>query len=108
MYLGIKTQPSCARAWVAAASAIIGSNDEGYNVVIDVENPVNHDERDNEVIKFVDSFLRAKDQNPIITVVNTIFPQSLYQQHGSPAFYDEYLKTYDKLTESKRWGRYFE
>jgi hypothetical protein len=38
MYRAIPTQPSCARAWVAAASAI-ASDGEAYNVVIDVEHP---------------------------------------------------------------------
>jgi hypothetical protein len=49
MYRGISTQRSCARAWVAAAAAIIEAGDEGYNIVIDVEDPCNHDDRDNEV-----------------------------------------------------------
>ena len=40
MYRAIQTQRSCARAWVAAASAIIETRDEGYNVVVDVEDPV--------------------------------------------------------------------
>ena len=108
MYLAIPTERSCARAWVAAASAIIETDDEGYNVVIDVEDPCTHDERDNEVINLIDRFLREHDKYPIVTVANTIFPQSLYVAHGSPGFYAEYLKEYDRLSETKRWGRYFE
>jgi len=107
MYLAIPTQQSCARAWVAAATAI-ASDVEAYNVVIDVEYPVNYDERDNEVFKLVDSFLKSRDQKPIATVVNTIFPQALYLQHGSPDFYDEYHKFFERLTTSKSWGRYFD
>jgi thymidylate synthase len=108
MYLGVTPQRSCARAWVAAASAIIKSGDEGYNVVIDVEDPWTHDANDNAVITLVDKFLKAHDENPIITVANTIFPQSLYEAHGSPAFYDVYHRDFDKLSDTKRWGRYFE
>lgn len=108
MYHCIPTQPSCARAWVAAASAIIETGDEGYNVVIDVEDPWAHDEQDNAVITLLDKFLREHGENPIITVANTIFPQSLYAAHGSPAFYDIYHRDFDKLSETKRWGRYFE
>jgi hypothetical protein len=107
MYLGIPTQKSCARAWVAAASAIIEAG-EGYNVVVDVVDPVTHDDKDNQVITFVDKFLKLHHENPIITVSNTIFPQSLYDAHGSPDFYAIEHRDYDKLTETKRWGRYFE
>src|SRR5262249_50042379 len=108
MYLGIPTQKSCARAWVAAASALIVHGDEAYNVVIDVEDPLTHDDHDNAVITLFDRFLKEHDENPIITVANTIFPQSLYQAHDSPAFYDVYLRDFDNLSETKRWGRYFE
>jgi hypothetical protein len=108
MYLGITPQRSCARAWVAAASALIESGNESYNVVIDVEDPWNHDDRDNAVITLVDKFLRAHDANPVVTVANTIFPQSLYQKYGSPDFYAVDHRDFDSLTKTKRWGRYFE
>ncbi len=108
MYIGIPTQQSCARAWVAAASSIIKKGDEGYNVVIDVENPCDHDASDNAVITLVDKFLKAHDENPIITVANTIFPQSLYEKYGAPEFYAIDHRDYDRLTSTRRWGRYFE
>src|SRR5438552_18750882 len=108
MYLDIPTQKSCARAWVAAASGVIARGDESYNVVIDVEDPWNHDDNDNAVITLVDKFLKAHDENPIITVANTIFPQALYEADGSPAFYDVYHRDVDKLSETKGWGRYYE
>jgi thymidylate synthase len=109
MYLGIPTQKSCARAWVAAASAIIETGDEGYNVVIDVADPITHDDKDNEVIALIDKFLKMQDQNPIITVSNTIFPQSLYDEHGSPEFYAISHRDFDKMSrETKLWGQYFD
>ena len=83
MYRGIPTKKSCARAWVAAAAAIIDTS-EGYNVVIDVGDPLTHDDKDNEVITLVDKFLKLHGQNPIVTVSNTIFPQSLYVKYGAP------------------------
>src|SRR5260370_28907503 len=107
MYLDVQTQPSCARAWVAASDRLINAGDEAYNVVIDVDDPTRFDERDNAAITLVDSFLRERDQLPIVTVANTIFPQALYREFGAPRFYEEYHKAYDKLT-TKRWGRYFE
>lgn len=108
MYRGIPTRVSCARAWVEAASSIIETDNEAYNVVIDVEDAWTHDEQDNAVIALVDRFLKKNDENPIITVANTIFPQSLYSAYGSPDFYDAYHRDFDRLSDTKRWGRYFE
>ena len=76
--------------------------------MIDVEDPWNHDERDNAVITLVDKFLRAHNATPVVTVANTIFPQSLYLKYGAPDFYAVYHRDFDRLTETKRWGRYFE
>jgi thymidylate synthase len=70
--------------------------------------PLTYDDDDNAVITLVDHFLKEHHENPIITVANTIFPQSLYKAHGSPAFYGVYLRDFDRLSETKRWGRYFE
>src|SRR4051794_19417802 len=107
MFTAIPTQPSSARAWVAAASAISAAVD-AYNVVIDVDNPTKFDDQDNAVIKLVDTFLRDRDLNSISTITNTIFPEALFRQHGSPKFYDVYhTEVYDKLT-TVRWGLYFE
>jgi hypothetical protein len=106
MFTAIPTQPTCARAWVAASSAISGPA-EAYNVVIDVDDPAKFDERDHAVITLVDTFLRDRDLNPISTITNTIFPDALYRKFGAPKFYDEYHKVYDKLT-TVRWGLYFE
>jgi hypothetical protein len=84
MYRGVKTEQSCARAWAAAASEIIRAGDEGYNVIIDVEDPVTHDDQDNQVITLVDKFLRTHNENPIVTVANTIFPLAIYHEFKSP------------------------
>lgn len=108
MFQPVQSQRSCARAWVAACETIIATNDEGYNVVIDVENPIDHDDQDNEVITLVDKVLKAHDKNPIITVANTIFPQSLYEAYGCPGMYEVYHRDFDRLSDTKRWGRYFE
>jgi thymidylate synthase len=106
MHINLDPQPTCPRAWVAAASAI-AKQGEGYNVIIGVDDPTKFDELDNQVIKLVDTFLREHKQAPIVTVVNTVFPSSLYRKFGPDAFIAEYHKVYEKLT-TKRWGRYFE
>lgn len=109
MYRGIQTQPSCARAWVAACNEIMKTGDEGYNIVIDVADPVTLDDKDHEAITLVDKFLKLYDKYPIITVANTIFPQSLLDAHGPTEFYKIYHRDFDALSaDSRRWGRYFD
>jgi hypothetical protein len=108
MYRGIEGM-SCARAWVAACESIIGTEDEGYNVVIDVADPVRHDAKDNAVITFVDKFLKRHKQNPVVTVANTIFPQALHDAHRTPDFYAAYHQAFDRYSrEAKNWGQYFD
>ncbi len=109
MYLSIQSESSCGRAWASAAQALINAGDEAYNVIIDVDDPSAHDDVDNAIISLVDDFLRDRNTHPIITVANTIFPQSLYEKFGSPQLFDEYFLGFDKLSSNtKRWGRYFE
>jgi hypothetical protein len=100
---------SCARAWLAACEAIIGTGGEGYNVAIDVADPARHDATDNGAIALVDTFLRRHGQNRIVTVANTIFPQALSEAHPAPALYGVYRRDFDKFShESKGWGQYFD
>ncbi len=106
MHINLDPQPSCARAWVAAARAIAKPG-EGYNVIIGVDDPLRLDGPDNEVVKLVDAFLRGRKQAPVSTVVNTLFPSALYRKFGADNFIAEYHKVYDRLT-TKRWGRYFD
>jgi thymidylate synthase len=109
MYKGIQTQSSCARAWVAACNEIMKTGDEGYNIVIDVADPVTLDDKDHEAITLADKFLKLYNKYPIITVANTIFPQSLLDAHGPTEFYKIYHRDFDTLSaDSRRWGRYFE
>lgn len=108
MFRGVEAR-SCGRAWAAACQSVMGTKDEGYNVVIDVADPVRHDAADNEAISLVDKFLKLYKQNPVVTVANTIFPQALYEAHGSPAFYGVYHRDFDRFSrEAKPWGQYFD
>lgn len=109
MYRGIPSRKSCAQAWITACESIISTHDEGYNVVIDVEDAFNHSDKDNEIISLVDKFLKKHEKaNPIITVANTIFPQSLLLTHGPKDFYKFYHRDLAKYSTTKNWGRYFE
>jgi thymidylate synthase len=108
MFRGIEAR-SCANAWAAACKSIMATKNEGYNVIIDVANPVKHDAKDNTAISLVDKFLKLHDQSPIVTVANTIFPQALYEAHGAPRFYEIFHRDFDRFSrEAKGWGQYFD
>ena len=112
MFLPRISQPSCSCAWLAASQAVYAlPGHEGHHVVIDVDNPVASSEQDAALVKAVDAFLGEHGgHDPVRTVSNTIFPQATYEAHGSPDFYDVYIKeVFPRLKRSPRdWGRYFE
>jgi hypothetical protein len=107
------SRPRPAEAWLAASQAVQAlPGHEGHHVVIDIEDPAGETERDCAVIAEVDAYLGEHSETGFLvrTVANTIFPQSTYEDHGAPAFYDVYIKkVFPKLKRSPRdWGRYFE
>lgn len=110
MYEPIPTQPTCARAWLAAAVKVKGVGGEAYNVVIDIADPLAEHNKDVAIIKKVDGFLRHHNVNSLSGVANTLFPQALLDRHGPEAFYgvyrDRVLPRMKKMT--RDWGRYFD
>jgi hypothetical protein len=87
MYVPIDPQPSSARAWVAAASAVKALGGEAYNVIIDIADPVIEDATDTAIIQEVDRYLRAHNTYSVATVANTIFPESTLRRYGPVDFY---------------------
>lgn len=110
MYIPIDPQPSSARAWVAAASAVKAAGGEGYNVIIDIADPVVEDATDTAIIQEVDRYLRAHNTYSVATVANTIFPGSTLRQHGPVDFYAAYReRVFPRMKRITRdWGRYFD
>lgn len=111
MYLGVPTQPSCALAWLAATQLVDAApGHEAHNVIVDVADPTTENALDKKLVVEVDTFLRTHELWPVQTVANTIFPQATYELHGSPEFYDVYLrKVFPRVKRSHGdWGRYFE
>src|SRR5437868_652877 len=110
MYLPIPPQPSNARAWVAASSAVQAAGGEAYNVIIDIENPLAEDVTDTTIIQTVDRYLRGRDSYPIATVANTIFPEATLRRYGPVDFYGAYReRVFPRMKRMTRdWGRYFD
>lgn len=111
MYLAIPSQqPSNARAWLSAITAINANNGEAHNVIVDIADPLAVSGPDAKILTTVDKFLRDHNVHSLSTIANTIFPQGLLEQHGPENFYsvyeDKVLPRMKKITHD--WGRYFE
>lgn len=109
MYLPIDPQPSCASAWLHATRAVNQRHGhEGQNVIIDVVDPLIVTDDDKIITSLVDHYLRDSGKYPVATVANTIFPQSIFARHGSPAFYEVYKNKILPRIAKDGWGRYFD
>jgi hypothetical protein len=110
VYLPVKPQLDCASAWLEAVRAVDARpGHEAYNVVIDVADPTAGATLAHPVVACVDDFLAARDKS-VETIANTIFPQTLYERYGYPAFIERFhTRVLPKVRSNKRWsGYYFE
>ena len=110
MYLPIESKLTCATAWLEATKSVEKlQNHEANNVIVDIQKPLLERPEDIQIVKSVDEFLRKSEKlMPLQSIANTIFPQALYQKHGSPEFYDVYEKVYKRIMkQGGQWGRYF-
>jgi hypothetical protein len=110
VYLAVKPQPDCALAWLEAVRQVDAEpGHEAHNVVIDVADPTAAATLAHPVVACVDGFLMARDKS-IETIANTIFPQTLYERYGHPAFIEKFhTRVLPKVRSNKRWsGYYFE
>ena len=108
-YVPIKTQRSCARAWLAASEAVTAAGGEASNVVIDIADPLAEDRLDTAIIGTVDRFLRDHGRFPVATVANTIFPSAFAGGRSAAQLYADYPALLDRMRRATRdWGRYFD
>lgn len=110
MYIPISAKPDCASAWREAVHVVDStSGHAGYNVIIDVADPVANVTRQDPRIAAVDNFLQSFDKS-VETIANTIFPAALYHRYGAPAFFEVFReRVLGKVRRNSRWsGYYFE
>lgn len=110
MYLAIKPQPDCASAWLEAVKQVDAQHGhEAHNVIIDVVDPTAGSTLGHPVVACVDQFLAERGKT-VQTIANTIFPQTLYERYGYPAFIGKFHeRVLPKVRSNSRWsGYYFE
>ena len=112
MFNPIKSQETCATAWLEATKFVnLEPQHEASNVIVDIKDPLLTRDRDCRITQEVDKFINSSDCHmPLQSVANTIFPLAIYKKHGSPNFYEVYTDQIHEKVIARRgqWGRYFE
>lgn len=108
MYLPTRPQPDCASAWLEAVRQVDAQHGhEAHNVVIDVADPTAGATLAHPVVACVDQFLAERGKS-VMTIANTIFPQTLYERYGYPAFIGKFHeRVLPKVRNNKRWSGYY-
>lgn len=101
---------TCAEAWLKAAVHLHSTPEwRDYNLILEISNPMDLTTADREVYALVDDFLAKRANAPLSTVINTIFPASLFRRYGAAAVYDRYPKMWATIKKHPDvgWGTYF-
>jgi thymidylate synthase len=103
---------SCTDGWLQAVEHLKTQNDwRDYNLVLEIANPMSLSKPEREIAAEVNRFLTAHAKYPISTVINTIFPASIYAKHGADGVFNLYGDIFPTLRDhpdNKRgWGTYF-
>lgn len=99
-----------AQAWLDTLTKLDPRVDGGrvHNLITEIEEPKLATPQSREIEAIVDEALRASDNQPLITVAETIFPMTEYKRHGIQGVYD-YSKTiwpHIKKLSANRKGTY--
>jgi hypothetical protein len=101
---------TCVEVWLQASEHLVATSDwRDYTVILEVADPIALPEGDRRVVMHVDRFLAGHGGMPINSVVNTIFPASLYRRHGASGLGDRYIKEIYpavKCHPDWQWGTY--
>lgn len=103
---------TCVDAWLQACDYLLSRSEDdwrAYNVVLEIAQPITLPETDRTIVMLVDRFLASRGGLPINSVVNTLFPASLYQRYGATGLADRYMtEIYPSLRRHRdwKWGTY--
>jgi hypothetical protein len=101
---------SCTEAWLTAAEHLRQQDEwRDYNLVLEIKRPMCLSKIEKQIAAEVNGFLVSKGKHSISTVINTIFPASLYAIHGASRLFERYREITPKLEdhEDTQWGTYF-
>jgi len=101
---------TCTKAWFAATQHLRNCDDwRDYTVVLEIARPMLLPPEDKNVYRMVDCFLAENASIGLSTVINTIFPATLYKRYRGANVLDEYRRLLPRLRKHDRfqsWGTY--
>lgn len=99
---------SIVQAWLAGIRYL--STQEGFdstNVILEIDSPLQASLEDKFVVDTINAALQEKNSSrSVMTAAGTIFPQSIYQRYGRPAWYDQYKLVFKRGKARGTWGTY--
>ena len=102
---------TCTSAWLQACAHLEQTSHwRDYNVILEIASPMTLPPNEKLVYGIFDQFLAERADMRISTVINTIFPATLYVRHGADGIFKRYREMWPALKEHQhvkgRWGTY--
>ena len=101
---------TCTKAWLQAIRHLSNCDSwRDYTLVLEISEPMRLPPEDRAVYDIVDSFLAEKTTIRISTVINTIFPATLFARYGADGVFEHYPRLWPKIKKHARcqhWGTY--
>jgi hypothetical protein len=100
---------TCTQAWLAATKHLQSQPEQkDYTLILEVANPLALPAGDKLIYKTVDAFLAKYEGHSINTIINTIFPASLYRRYGPDEVLRRFAAIVPRITDHPDcgWGSY--
>lgn len=108
MYNPMAPAPTLVSAWAEAVRRL-KVDVEQHGLMLHIEDPIRFAPGEDDIICWVDDFLRSHDKYGISTVANTIFPAALDRGDGIEALSMRYMEVFKRrMHRQGGWGRYFQ
>jgi hypothetical protein len=96
---------TCTSTWLSACDLLAAQADQTlYTLVLGVESPAAVTSEEFHMHDVLNAFLTARDQLPLSSIANTLFPAGHYLQGGADAVFKDFPALYPKMKEG--WGTY--
>ncbi len=96
------------QAWLAGIRYLETQKSlDSTNIILEIDHPLRATADDRSVVNAVNTALQKKNPSrSVMTAAGTIFPQSMYQRYGRPAWYDQYKAILARGKAPGTWGTY--
>jgi hypothetical protein len=98
-------EATCTSTWLKACELLAEQDDKTlYTLILGVHEPAVVTSEEFRMHDVLNEFLVSKEQLPLSSIANTLFPAGLYLQGGPEAVFREFPALYPKMKEG--WGTY--